>query len=456
MKQNLLDCVSLNTEANGAYMKTVVQAALFAAGPAAAVHAHVHLEGDSLVVEKNVYPLSEFERIFVIGAGKASILMLKAVVELLGNRISGGVIISKSLDLLKTLQVPDNFQILQGSHPVPNENSVESTRILMKFVKEFGEKDLVICLISGGGSALMTCPRSGIKLSELQNLTQQLLASGADIGEINSLRKHLDLVKGGGLAGLVYPARLVTLILSDVVGSPMDTIASGPTVPDPSTFADALGVLEKNQLKSFVAPSILKTLEQGVAGKLPETLKQGDPAFEHVQNVIVSNNYQAAMEAVRSADQMGMNSMLVTSYLQGEAREAGKVLASILREEAVSDHPLKRPICLVFGGETTVTLRGNGLGGRNTELALGAVQTLSGLRDVFLISLATDGEDGPTDAAGAVVSGNTLVRGQGLGVCPLSYLQNNDSYRYFDKLGDLIRTGPTGTNVNDLVFLFAF
>jgi glycerate 2-kinase len=289
----------------------------------------------------------------------------------------------------------------------------------------------------------------------LQKLTRLLLASGAEIGEINTLRKHLDRVKGGGLARTAAPAEIVTLIVSDVVGSPLDVIASGPTVPDSSTFDQAIQILEKYGLMQQAPPSIVEILEDGAAGKIAETLKAGDPLLANVHNAIVADNYLAAQAAAARAKDLGWNTLLLTTFLHGEAQQAGLMLGSILRQVATSGEPVRRPACIIVGGETTVTLRGEGLGGRNQELALGSVAELSGLERVVLVALATDGDDGPTDAAGAVVTGETLARGKTLGLNPAAFLARNDSYHYFEMLDDLLLTGPSGTNVNDLAFLFA-
>jgi hydroxypyruvate reductase len=321
---------------------------------------------------------------------------------------------------------------------------------------DVNEDDLVICLISGGGSALLVSPVPGISLSELQVLTKVLLAGGASIDEINTLRKHLEQLKGGGLARLACPASLITLILSDVVGDPLDVIASGPTVPDPTTFADAWNILERYNLVDRIPSPLVHHLQNGCRGKLPDTPKPGDPLFNKIQNVIIGNNRQAAVAAIHQAEVEGLNCMLLTTYLQGEARQAGRFLAAIARQVVESGAPIPRPACIVAGGETTVTLIGDGLGGRNQELALAAVSDLAGQDQIALIALATDGGDGPTDAAGAIVTGRTLERARAIGLEPAHFLANNDAYHFFDPLGDLIRTGPTQTNVTDLAFLFAF
>jgi hydroxypyruvate reductase len=326
----------------------------------------------------------------------------------------------------------------------------------MSLLDSCREDDLVIALISGGGSALLSAPADGISLEDLQNLTRLLLACGASIDEINTLRKHLDQIKGGGLARFTYPARLVSLILSDVVGDPLDVIASGPAVPDSSTWKAAWGVLERYDLVDRAPQAILAHLQKGCRGELPDTPKPDDPLFARVQNVMVASNLQAAEAAAEQAEEEGFHTLLLTTYLQGEARQAGRILGAILRQVAAPGHPIPRPACLIAGGETTVTLLGDGLGGRNQEVALGAVSELHGLEQVALVTFATDGGDGPTDAAGALVTGETAQRAAALGMHPDDYLKRNDSYHFFEALGDLLFTGPTGTNVNDLTFLFAF
>ncbi len=325
----------------------------------------------------------------------------------------------------------------------------------MEFVSALHEDDLLICLISGGGSALLTDPL--VPLEDMQTLTSALLACGARIDEINTLRRHLDRVKGGGIAKATK-AYVLSLILSDVVGSPLEAIASGPTAPDPTTKDDALAVLEKYfEIKRWpsrpkamsrseeVPPSILQSLSSN-----PETPKPDDPIFSRVENVIVGDNDMAIQAALKQAEQEGFYAESLGSDWQGEARKVGLELAQKLR---VTTELQDRPFCLIAGGETTVTIQGDGTGGRNQELALAAVPELAGLDDTLLISLATDGEDGPTDAAGAVVSGETLGRAKSLGLNVAGHLSRNDAYPFFDHLGDLLKIGPTGTNVNDLVFL---
>ena len=437
-----------------AQVSRIVSAALRAADPRAAVVHALSRSGDRIEAGGRVLDLSQFRRIRVIGAGKASQAMAQGLLDSLGDTNFDGLLITKHLDPMITL--PEALRVLPGGHPVPTLDSLNSTRSLIQFLGQGQVDDLVFCLISGGGSALMTAPVPGVTLEDMQSLTRLLLACGADIFEINTLRKHLDQVKGGGLARLAAPAQVVTLILSDVIGSPLDVIASGPTVADPSTFTDAIAILNRYQLIDKVPGAVRQALQSGAGGHAQETVKPGDPLVEKVINILVASNAQAAQAAFEQAQQEGFQTLLLTTFLQGEASQAGAFLASLLRQVAATGQPLARPACLIAGGETTVTLRGNGLGGRNQEMVLGAAFILDGLSQCALLALGTDGEDGPTDAAGAVATGETLSRARNLGLDAQAFLQNNDSYTFFESLGDLLKPGPTGTNVNDLSFLFAF
>lgn len=440
--------------ARHAEISAVLYAALQAADPRDAVRNSVRREGSRLVVGQASYELDAARRVLVIGVGKAVLSMAAGMAEVLGDRLDGGLLISKHAPVEGGMVLPESLAVMVGEHPVPGEGSLAATRALATLLRDCHADDLIFCLISGGGSALMTMPQHDVPLSDLQELTKLLLASGATISEINCLRKHLDQIKGGGLARIAHPATMVTLVLSDVVGSPLSAIASGPTVADPSTYADALAVLERYGLAEQAPSGIRWALEEGQLGFRLETVKPGDPLLEKMQTVLVGSNEQSARAAVEEARRQGFTSMLLSSYVQGEARQVGELFGGILRQAAVSGDPLPRPACLVAGGETTVALRGGGLGGRNLELALGAVEMVSGLERALLVTLATDGEDGPTDSAGAVVTGDTLQRAQSLGMAPDAYLRENNAYPFFEMLDDLILTGPTGTNVNDLIFLF--
>lgn len=431
---------------------SIARAALAAVDPAAAVRRHVRRDGERLVVGDRVYNLAQFERVLVVGAGKASAPMAQALAEALGDRLSGGWV---NVKYGHELAVP-GITIHPAGHPVPDAAGVQGTRAIARLLETAGEHDLVLCAISGGGSALMTLPAPGLSLADFQAMTQALLRSGATINELNALRKHLDRVKGGGLARLAAPATLVALLLSDVVGNPLDVIASGPTVPDTTTFEEACAVVDRYGLWDALPPAITQRLRAGRTGEIPDTPKDGDPLFERVHTLVVGSLAQAADAALTQAGALGFQTLLLSTYVEGEAREVGRVCAAIARELAREGRPLPRPACVVLGGETTVTVRGQGRGGRNQELALAALPALAGLEDVLLLTVATDGSDGPTDAAGAYVDGTSQARAQALGLDPLAYLADNDAYTFFERLGDLLITGPTRTNVNDLTFVFAF
>jgi glycerate 2-kinase len=398
-----------------------LSAALDAVEPGAAIHRYL-----------DANPLPEARNVHILGLGKAALPMSAAAFRAMP--------VSNALAVTKHASGPDleSATVIQGGHPVPDENSLKAGEAALEFVSMLHEDDLLVCLISGGGSALMTAPC--IPLDEMGALTSALLACGARIDEINTIRRHLDRVKGGGIVRATK-ACVLSLILSDVVGSPLEAIASGPTAPDPTTKEDALGIIRKYDL------SIPNSVREALLSS-PETPKAGDPIFDRVQNVIVGDNTTAAKAALAQAEKEGFHTEYLGSRWQGEAREVGVKLAGRLQAGNL------RPFCLVAGGETTVTLKGYGVGGRNQELALAAVTELDSTPNAMLIALATDGEDGPTDAAGAVASGKTLARAKKLGLDPADFLSRNDAYHFFERLDDLIRTGPTGTNVNDLILMF--
>jgi glycerate 2-kinase len=444
----------------GKSIEHVLAASLDAVEPGAALKRFLTLQDNFIEIGEQQYPLNEIQRILVVGAGKAGAAMARATHEILGTWITDGVVVVKEgyarAEGVSSITAVGPIQIISGSHPIPDQRSLAGAARIRNLLQNTSANDLVICLVSGGGSALIVSPAQGITISDLQQLTTQLLACGANIHEINILRKHLDQIKGGGLARMAAPAPLTALILSDVVGDPLDIIASGPTVPDPSTYLDAYQILERYHILERVPPAIVTHLQDGIQDKLPETPKPGNPLFSRVHNMIIGCNNQAARAALEQAQHEDLNTLLLTTHLQGEARQAGRMLAAILRQVALRGEPISIPACLVAGGETTVTIQGQGLGGRNQELALSAVYDLAGLPNVAMVAMATDGGDGPTDAAGAMITGETLARARQLDMEPSDYLDRNDSYHFFEKLGDLIRPGPTQTNVNDLAFLFAF
>jgi len=448
---------SLRESLQGDIIQRVLQTAIRAVDPEVAIARHLIRNGDLLTVGDRTWNLSSIRHIWLVGAGKAGAPMAHAAAKILIDVITAGLVIVKEGYAGKTQELlPDRIKIVEAGHPLPDQRGIKATGEMIELMQQAGRDDLVICLISGGGSALLTIPADGLTLDDLQRTTSSLLACGASIDEVNTLRKHLDTIKGGGLARAAAPAQLIALILSDVVGDSLEMVASGPTAADETTFADALGIIERYRLKNQIPAAVLERLEAGARGSLEETLKPGDTIFERIYNHIVGNNLQAALAGLAEAHAWGMNPLLLTTYLQGEARQVGRSLAAVARQLAVSEHPLPRPACIAAGGETTVIVRGEGLGGRNQEVALGAVVDMAKLPHTFLVTLATDGGDGPTDAAGAVVTGQTLQRALELGMHPQDYLDRNDSYHFFAVLDDLLKPGPTQTNVNDLSFIFAF
>ncbi|MHB1006225.1 MAG: glycerate kinase type-2 family protein [Chloroflexota bacterium] len=437
---------------NRAKAMQVLAQALCAVDPAEAVRRRLRLDGQTLFIGDEACDLNRYREIYVVGGGKASVAMARAVEEILGDRITNGIVNTKYGYTAPLRRIAVN----EAGHPVPDENGLEGGRRMLELAERAGDDALVICLISGGGSALLVSPVEGITLADKQQLTQALLGCGATINEINSLRKHLSRMKGGNLVRIAYPARVVSLILSDVVGNPLDVIASGPTVPDTSTYAEAYDVLQRYGIVEQVPAAILAHLRRGLAGELQDTPKPGDPMFANVQNLLVASNEIAAEAAVSEARALGFNTLFLTNFIEGEAREVAKVMAALAREIDRSGRPVARPACIVSGGETTVTIRGKGKGGRNQELSLAAALKVAGISDMAVISLATDGSDGPTDASGAVADGETAARAKAAGLDPWAYLAANDSYNFFARLDDLLITGPTNTNVNDLIFVFAF
>jgi len=404
-------------------------------------------EGSIFQMNKSI-ELSDFEEIFVIGAGKASGMMAKAVEDKI-ERISEGWVnvpakTEKAVNLSK-------IRLNPAGHPIPDEGSINGAKEMLRILSKADERDLVIVLISGGGSALMEYPMEGITLEDLREMNRLLVLSGADIREINTVRKHVSRVKGGRLAEAAYPARVVSLIISDVIGDPLDTIASGPTAPDETTFQDAWEVLRNYSLVEKMPQSVIKVIKDGMEGRIPETPKPGDPIFENVTNMIVANNLKAVQTAEGVLRSLGYNTLVLGSRVQGEARHIGKMLAGLASSIKNEGIPLSPPAALLMGGETTVTVTGDGVGGRNQELVLGAVRQIAGLDGVVIASIGTDGIDGSSEAAGAICDGHTLERALREGLKPEEYLKNNDSYSFFSWLGDAIITGPTLTNVMDLM-----
>ncbi len=390
--------------------------------------------------------LSRYRRIFAVGAGKASAAMAQAAEQALGRRIHGGWINTKDGHLAPLRRI----RLHEASHPVPDARGVEGARRIAGIAAHAGEGDLVLCLISGGASALLPLPLEPVTLEEKQETTRLLLACGATIHEINAVRKHLSAIKGGRLARLAQPAHVLALLLSDVVGDPLDVIGSGPAAPDTSTFAAAWAVIEKYHLQEKIPPPARRLLQDGLAGRIEETPKPGDACFRNTRNVIVGSNRLAVDAAARKARELGYRPLVLSTTIEGETRDIAGMHAAIAREIVATGRPARPPVCVISGGETTVTLRGQGRGGRNQEFALAAAIALEGLPGVLAFSAGTDGTDGPTDAAGAMAGGTTLARAAAAGMDARQALRENDSYPFFERLGDLVMTGPTGTNVMDV------
>ncbi len=429
----------------------IFTAALSAVDPYNDVRRAVKADGDTLLAGDASYDLSGFDRIVVVGAGKATARMARAVEEILGDKITDGVIVVKYSHTAALRKIGQ----IEAGHPIPDEAGVNGTQKVIEMLKGADEKTLVICLFSGGGSALLVSPVEGITLEDKQLATDLLLKAGASIHELNAVRKHLSSVKGGGLGRIAYPATVITLNLSDVIGDRLDVIASGPTTADSSTFSDAWSVIEKYRLTMKISDNVRGRLQRGIAGKEPETPKQGDACFAKTSSVIVGGLRHAVSAAKEKAEAMGFDTEVTTTELQGEAREAAGYLAGIAKKIKGSLKQGGRK-CLVSGGETTVAVRGNGIGGRNQELALAFALEIEGTPGMAMLSAGTDGTDGPTDAAGAIVDGETTSKARSLGLDPTAYLENNDSYTFFQRLDALsgerhhLITGPTGTNVMDV------
>ena len=427
----------------------IFKAALDASDPIGAINRHLRVDGDVLVAGKKKYLLSSFGRVLVVGAGKAGASMAQAVERLLGKRIEAGLINVKYGHLAKLRRI----ELHECGHPVPDAAGVAGAERIAAIAESAGQNDLLICLISGGASALMPSPVPPITLEEKQATTRLLLASGASIHEVNAVRKHISRIKGGQLSRLASPATVLSLMLSDVIGDDLDVIGSGPTAPDGATFASAQAVIEKYGLSGKVPQAVATHIEAGIRGEIPDTPKPADPIFDRVQNLIVGSNRLAVEAAAAKARELGLKPLVLSTRIEGETKDVARMHAAIAKEVLDSGRPVKAPACIISGGETTVTIRGEGLGGRNQEFVLAAAIDLAGAGDVVVLSGGTDGTDGPTDAAGAIADGATVARAEALGLNAGKFLANNDSYHFFEPLGDLIKTGPTNTNVMDVRFL---
>lgn len=443
------------------HLKEIFQAGLRRVDPERMIVDCLRLEGDSLVVATETFrtrlDLSRFARIVVVGAGKAGAKLALGLETVLGERITEGLVSVKYGHTEKLRKI----RLIEAGHPVPDDMSVEAARRIADLVRGRDEKTLVITLVSGGGSALLTLPYQDgehhLSLEDIRETTRLLLECGAPIQDINCIRKHTSGISGGRFAALLGRATCLTLILSDVVGDRLESIASGLTAPDPMRFTDALAILQKYEIRARVPGAVRGLIEAGVAGKIKDTPKPGDPSFARLQNVLVGTNAHALEAARCKAAELGYHTICLTSRMVGEAREVAKVLAAIATDVVGADLLVAKPACILAGGETTVTIRGQGKGGRNQEMALAFLEEMEADPDAFrgvsFLSAGTDGNDGPTDAAGAFASLELLERARKAGLSIRAFLENNDSYSFFESAGGLFKTGPTNTNVCDLQVL---
>lgn len=426
----------------------LLQAGLGAVDPYEAVCRHVRLRQGRLTIGSQRYTIRKQNRIVVVGAGKASARMAQALEEQLGARIDTGLVVVKYGHGAPTKKI----RIVEAGHPIPDAPGLQASRMILKLIRTLKADDLLIVLLSGGASSLLPAPAPGVSLKDKQQTTKLLLRSGATIQEMNAVRKHLSRVKGGQLAAATS-ARVASVILSDVIGNDLGTIGSGPTAPDPTTFREAWTILERYGVSTHIPISVRRRLEAGINKTVEETPKAGAARFRLVHNVLIGDN-QAAVDAVaKAAKDEGLHSLVLSTTVTGEAREIAKLFGAMAREIVAHDRPGRRPCCVIAGGETTVTVRGQGKGGRAQEFALAAALEIAGLPEVWVAGFATDGTDGPTSVAGAVVDGETVARARRGNLNLLRALQDNDAYPFFKKLKGHIVTGPTGTNVNDLYLL---
>jgi hydroxypyruvate reductase len=425
---------------------TLLAASLKAADPAILVKRALSLKNRRLLVGKAAYPLDKYERVVVVGGGKGAVPMASAVEQLLKDRIDGGLIVTR----YGHGGVLSRIEVVEAGHPIPDRTGVAAAQRVLELLKKSGERDLVIVLLSGGASALLPSPVEGVSLTDKQVVTALLLRTGATIQELNAVRKHLSHLKGGNMATAAAPATMLALVLSDVVGNDLSSIASGPTVPDPTTFHDAMAILHHYDLWDKIPQAIKDHLVQGSRSGSSETPKPNHPAFARVQNLIIGDVGVALDAAAAQARRLGYHPFVLSSSLTGEAREVAKVFGAIIREIVATDRPIKRPVALLAGGETTVSVQGQGSGGRCQEFTLALAMEVAGLKKVTVFGFGTDGSDGATDAAGAVADGGTVERAHALGLQPQRFLDQNDSHTFFHTMAQTIQTGPTRTNVTDL------
>lgn len=431
-------------------LKQLLLAGLDAADPESAIQRATRIKNKNLRVGTRQYDLTRFARVVCIGAGKASGVMAAALERQFGSRLEGGLVVVNDGHGPKTKRI----RLLEARHPVPDHRSEKAAQRIVRLLESLTNRDLVLMVLSGGASSLLAAPAAGLTLKDKQRTTDLLLRSGATIQEINTVRKHVSGIKGGQLAR-VTTATVVTLVLSDVVGDDLSTIGSGPMAPDTSTFLDAKKVLAKYTIWNRIPLAVQQRLDDGVQGRVPDTPKPGEALFSRIQHHVIGNNQAAVERVAKQAKALGFRSLLLTTTLSGEARDIGKFFGDIAKEIHVSGNPLRSPACLLAGGELTVTVKGNGIGGRAQEFALAAASSIAGLPHVFVVGVGTDGTDGPTDVAGAIVDGHSISRAQKKGMSHEAALRKNNSYRFFDRAGGHVVTGPTGTNVNDLYMILA-
>ena len=429
-------------------LKKLIVRGLAAVDARTAIGRAISRNGEELIIGRRRYDLRRYERVVVVGAGKATASMARAVEQRLGTRLQGGFVVVKYGHVVPTRRIV----VAEAGHPVPDRSGQRAATRLCAMAGELGRRDLLIVLLSGGASSLLPAPVAGVTLADKQRTTQQLLRCGASIREINTVRKHLSRIKGGRLAELTE-ATVVTLILSDVLGDDLSAIASGPTVPDPTTYQDAVAILKRDRIWQTVPQRVRQHLDRGCQGLVSETPKPGSSLFRRVHHHIVGNNAAAVTAVTRVAREAGLRTLVHTPALAGEAREAGRRFGVLARNIVREGKPLRRPCCVVAGGETTVTVTGKGTGGRAQEFAAAAALEIAGLAKVWVVAIGTDGTDGPTDAAGAVIDGNTVARAERISVDLKGALKRHNTYPALKRLHQLIITGPTGTNVNDLYLL---
>lgn len=424
----------------------IFKKALQAVEPFSAVQEYCRVRNGTLFIDNRSYQLANFKNIYIIGFGKATAPMAQAVESILGDKITSGVILVKYGHTAELKKV----RTIEAGHPVPDSNGMNGTEEILSLLTATEADDLVLCLVSGGGSALLSLPCKNISLKDKQETNKILLSCGASIHEMNAIRKHISKVKGGRLAETIHPATLISLILSDVVGDDLDVIASGPTVPDQSTYQECMKIILKYDMYEKLPKSVVHHIEKGMKGSIPESPKPGNSIFQATEHVIIGSNTRAVIAAEREAQKLNYHTIILSSMIEGETKEVAKVHTAIAKEILRTGNPITTPACILSGGETTVTIRGDGLGGRNQEFVLSTVRDIASSKNIVVLSGGTDGNDGPTDAAGAVADSGTLARAFNLGLNPEDYLANNDSYHFFKEVDRLLITGPTNTNVMDL------